>query len=58
MPLRAKCCATDSCSPESRLTAKRPARRIGSWDDDSRPIEIATSGGSSETETSEPTVSP
>ena len=58
MPLRAKCCARSVCADESRLAAQLPARRIGSCEDDSFPIEIPTSGGCSESETSEPTVSP
>src|SRR4051812_18691429 len=55
--LRAKCCASASWSPASRLTANRPASRSGVCDCDACPIETPTSAGSSESETSEPTVS-
>src|SRR5207244_8483985 len=58
IPLRAKCWATSACAPESRLADQPPARRIGSCEEDSLPIEMPTSAGSSDNETNEPTVSP
>src|SRR6266540_2877201 len=51
-PLRAKCCAIATCEPDRRLAAHPPARRIGSCEDESFPIEIPTSGGARDSETS------
>ena len=47
-----------ACSPVRRLAAHPPARRIGSCEDESFPIEMPTSGGVNDSDTSEPTVSP
>src|SRR5437016_7241908 len=58
MPLRAKCCAIVTWAPDSKLAVHPPARRIGSCDDESLPIEMPTRAGCSESDTSEPTVSP
>jgi len=57
-PLRAKCCAIAPWSAASRLAVQPSARRIGSCDEESLPIEMPTSGGVKESETSEPTVNP
>src|SRR6185295_8179739 len=56
--LRAKCCASASCSAERRLIAKPPSSLISSCAWESSPIATETSAGSSDTETSEPTVTP
>ena len=55
---RAKCSASQSCPAASSEIAQPPASRRSSWSAAWREIEKPTSGGSSESATSEPTVSP